>query len=386
MADQQPQGRNSEGVVAIRHPRSEGAIEQGWLAKATGSGTFYEARTDFGWYSATQSIRAQGAVRFYGERGRRTELYYQTAPEQGWLRKPTGTFYEARTGFGWYHDTFASTPRHPARDLDRWDQDDTNFDVIVNAPAINDWFQDTVRTASGPRYLRDGGQSVGWIFPTLPVSSYDPAPQDWTIHTERMGLELRGPRDTTPDLSWLANASALTGWNLPADRVSRLAHLWPDTQQTNPWLGSVSPIVGWNAPTDRLSRALGSWKRETSSDLSWLSPNLPQTFDPALQGWIIPADRMAHALGRWTAETNPTYGWITPDLLIVFDPAVFPGIAELVGWSTPKSASLSMQRAVFVYDLSWLHDVIPLTDPVASTFIRLRPIAPIVHARRRRRR
>lgn len=349
MAAQEPQGRNSEGVRVIRHPRSEGAIEQGWIRKPTG--TLFEAVNAYGWYSESQSYRPYERTSGYGARCGPNHDFYQTAPEQGWLRKPTGTFYEAVSGYGWYHDSFFSTPRHPARDLERWDQDDATFDVIVVSPAINDWFQDTVRTAPGPRYLRDAGQSVGWIFPTLPVSSYDPAPQDWTIHTERMGLEMRVQRYTNPDLSWLAN---------------------------------VSPITGWNAPVDRLGTG-ARYQRDTNVDRSYLAIVTPP-FDPALQAWSIPADRMAHALGRWTAETNPTYGWITPDLLLVFDPALFPGIAELVGWSTPKPASLSIQRAVFVYDVSWVHDVIPLTDPAASTFIRLRPIAPIVHARRRRRR
>jgi len=208
--------------------------------------------------------------------------------------------------------------------------------------------------------------------------AFDPSLYNWTIPSTRI-LVGRYWSNGAIDLSWLANESALTNWTIPSDRAARTRSLWPDTNQPTTWLSSVTPIIGWALSYERMAHGLGP-RADTNTDHAWLAYPSP------IIGWNAPTDRQARAMGRWAPETNSDNAWIFSVLPVPFDGAIFPGIAELVGSRTPPSPRLAVAQHWAWYDLSWLHDVIPLTDPVAPSTSRPRPIAPIMSARRRKKR
>jgi hypothetical protein len=141
-------------------------------------------------------------------------------------------------------------------------------------------------------------------------------------------------------------------------------------------------VVPWSIPADRMGARL-SGRADTNLDLSWLTAL--GSYDPAIAAWTIDSQFVARAK-YWTAPWT-SIDWCTATLPAApFDAALFPGIAELVGWRTPNGTILALPLGGFVYDLSWVHDVIPLTDPVTGTVIHIRPIAPIMNRRRHRRR
>ena len=243
MAGPQPNGRNSEGVVAIQHPRSD-FPQQGWQGKAANSGVYYEASEGFGWFSETQSYRSTDKSIKHGRYNRSNiRAFYETQPAR--VYKATGTFYEAYTGYGWYSESQSFRPNeqgiaygkrrgpkwdfyqsqplnvytstlsavydpaindweipsfrttgHPSRLFENWDQDDQSFDFITFAagfdPATLNWTIDTSRMLAGPvtRVRRDTPVDSSWIFPNLPAI-FDPSAQIWVIQSHRPAYRVR---------------------------------------------------------------------------------------------------------------------------------------------------------------------------------------------------
>ena len=217
-------------------------------------------------------------------------------------------------------------------------------------PAV---YSATLLLSQSYRNVRNGSLTAGYDGLLL-GGFFHPKVNPWAIPADRMGVGLRYRRGTETELGWLF--------------------------QTPPAVFDPSSQP-WVTATDRLAPGR-RYPRDTNTDVSWLANNVPIT------GWNAPTDRLARASAVWRQETNPDNAWLSSaqPVVVVFDPALFPGIAALVGYWTPSSASLQTAYYLALVDLSWVHDVIPLTDPEAGAFIRLRPIAPIVHSRRRKRR
>ena len=405
MAEKPVRNRSSEGVVAIRHPRTD-FPQQGWLGKGAGAGVYYEASVGFGWWSETQSFRPNESANLYGPlRGRRGKNrgFYQTEPQQGWIGKPNLTggaaLYEAGTGFGWWSETQSFRPNESAnlygplrgrRGKNHYfyqtQQEVINFSQAFD-PALQDWCIDSGRTSQLlGRFLRDTNTDVSWLFPTLPVV-FDPAIQEWTQSTDRTAPGPRYRLDTNTDISWIFP-------NLPAFDPA---------------------LQDWTQATTRTATGK-RYQRDTNTDVSWIFPTLP-VFDPATCPWAVQSDlpqrKSSSYLQRrtgpagfavydpafWPATTIHSYrlwkapkglwqpdldnAWIQTSIPPPFDATTQFAALGIPGTRTTARARLLVSRYQSFYDLSFVHDVIPLTDPVAATVIHLRPIAPIMSARRR---
>lgn len=310
---QKPVGnRSSEGVVAIRHPR-----------------------TDF--------------------------------PQMGWLTTASVPLYDATTGFGWFAQTATwVTPKHPARDLNRWGKADANFDVINFStfdPATQDWHIDSARTSQRlGRFLRDTNTDVAWINQNLPVV-FDPAIQDWHIDSARTAKKLGTfIRETGLDNAWMGDLARLSAWGIPADRTRPGLRYQRDTNTDVSWIFPTLPAFDpatypWAIQSDRTRRRPSSYlhwrttptgagapaefdpttfswtqataraatvpryRRDTNTDVSWIFPNLP-AFDPAIQDWTQQTTRTARGK-QPRPDTNTDVSWIFPNLPVVFDPSTY---------------------------------------------------------------
>ena len=376
MAEKPVGNRSSEGVVAIRHPRTD-FPQMGWLSKATL--TFYEPNDGFGWWSETQSFRPNENPLGYRTRQRSPRVFYQTEPQQGWLNKPVNlNLYEANTGFGWFSETHSFRPNertigsgawrgprhafyqtkpsevydpsvlarlhtswsipsertraHAARDLDRWDQDDANFDVITFTtfdPAQQEWHIETVKTRTRKWWSSDP-QPFDWLYQNVLV---DPSVFLWTMPDVRTRARNAAiPRGSEPqDTSWvyqnlpLVFDPATQTWM--ADTTSTRTRKW--------WSSDPHPQFDWLYQNVLVDPSLYSWsidsqwkpnRRPWSSDphpqFDWLFQNV--LFDPLLYRGGHPADRMAQTRLRkeWqTFRSDPDLAWIVVTLSIAFDPA-----------------------------------------------------------------
>ena len=141
--------------------------------------------------------------------------------------------------------------------------------------------------------------------------------------------------------------------------------------------GGFTPVLlRWSLPWDRMAPG-PTYIPDTHVDPAWIAATL--AFDPAQCNWSIDSQRVPNA--RYRTDTNRDSAWVVATLS--FDPALYAPVAQIHGTRTAESLVLAVQLQVALYDLSWVHDVIPLTDPDAETIIHLRPIAPIMSARRR---
>jgi len=372
VAEKPVRNRSSEGVVAIRHPRTD-FPQMGWLSKATI--TFYEPNSGFGWFSETQSYLPNQNRNGYKTRQRAIRPFYQTEPQQGWLNKPVNpNLYEANTGTAWLAQTATwITPKHPARDLDRWDQDDTNFDVINFSqafnPALQDWHIETVQTRKRKWWTSDPQQfdwlyqnvlvdpsvflwtipdvrtrarnaaiprgsepqDTSWAFPNLPAV-FDPAIQNWLQQTDRTAPGLRYRRDTNTDVSWIfQNLTAVFDpatqtWMLDTTRTGT-RKWWAGDQPQFDWLYQnvlFDPFLYRGShPADRMAPNLlvRDWQRfRTDPDLAWIFTNLTLVFDPATQSWTLDWPRMG-IRKTWNHIPTPD-AWLVPS--VIFDASLFP--------------------------------------------------------------
>jgi hypothetical protein len=247
--------------------------------------------------------------------------------------------------------THVLTTVHPRTDLEGWGNAAILGPPYTAAfyPAIRQLNENSIRNVrisslyAGPGYA----ESLG---------IFNPAQLSWQIQTVVTRDVRLYQRDTNRDHAWIFE-------NLPV-----VVEFDPALQP-------------WTIPADRMAHASGQWRQETNPDVSWMASVSP------ISGWTAPMERLPHALGRWTPETNLDNAWLFSVQPVAFDGALFPGIAELVGARTPMGPRLAVVYYLSLVDLSWVHDVIPLTDPLPGpTFIPLRPIAPIMSARRRNKR
>ena len=234
-------------------------------------------------------------------------------------------------------------------------QDGSSFRVLQGDTVDAAFYSAIVQLAESFRNVRDRSLSFGGERKPIETSGsgasaeapvFDPAQQTWQIDSQRVE---RSVYWTSPwmDLVWRVHDPRLQSWTIDSQRMVRTRY-WTSSDADVSWLTPVTPVTGWTASSDRASPVLARWDADTNLDNAWIYNALP--------------------------------------VVVVFDPALFPGIAELVGWRTPNGTLLALPLGGFVYDLSWVHDVIPLTDPVTGTVIHIRPIAPIMNRRRHRRR
>ena len=407
MAEKRVGNRSSEGVVAIRHPRTD-FPQMGWLSKATI--TFYEPNSGFGWFSETQSYLPNANINGYRTRKRSVRPFYQTEPQQGWLNKPVNlNLYEANSGFGWFSETQSFRPDqtklrygaksrskvlqfyqtqpgdvydpsvlarlhtswvipserlrpHPARDLDRWDQDDANFDVVnftaAFDPSLLNWQIPSARIPNHPARDLDRWDQDDANFDVVNFAqAFDPATQDWHIDSALTSKRLgRFLRETVPDNAWMGDHAQLNAWGIPADRMRLGLRYQRDTNTDVSWIFPTLPVFdpvnfNWTQQTEQ-TQGGKTYQRDTNPDTSWMFPNLPAAFDPSTQNWTIDSPRTSKSLGRFIRETlfdnvwmgnqqawpipsdrmvpGPRYRWDTnidiswlfTNLPAVFDPAI----------------------------------------------------------------
>lgn len=214
---------------------------------------------------------------------------------------------------------------------------------------------------------------------------FKPETVPWWIPCERVASSIRYryevPRDFTP-IQFVPNTQA---WWLDSVRMGTGVRYQRDTHRDTAWSYQAVPVIfdpsgqPWTIDSQRNIRR----QLLTAGDDETF---LGGFFDPKTVPWHIESRRVEAP--AWWPSDQPDAAWITPNLVVAppFDAALFPAIAELVGHRTPRQASLVLQGGSYVFDLSFVHDVLGLTDPVPSALIKLRPIAPIMNRRRQRRR
>jgi len=386
--------------------------QQGWLNKPVNL-NLYEANSGFGWFSETQSYRPNENRNGYRTRQRAVRPFYQTEPQQGWIGKPNLTLYEARGGTAWFSQTQTwVTPKHPARDLDRWDQNDATFDVInftaAFDPSLLNWQIPSARIPNHPARDLDRWDQDDANFDVVNFAqAFDPATQDWHIDTARTSQRLgRFLRETVPDNAWMGDHAQLNAWGIPADRMRLGLRYQRDTNTDVSWIFPTLPVFdpvnfNWTQQTEQ-TQGGKTYQRDTNPDTSWMFPNLPAAFDPAIQDWHI--DSNTYQSRAWWSDRPLPDAWLVPS--VVFDPALWPGTTidshrrwkkltgrwqpdldhawitfnlpvvvpydpttgfaavGIAGERTRPIPTLVVQRYQSLYDLGWLHDVIPLIDPV----------------------
>ncbi len=334
--------------------------QQGWLLKPKVAGTtsdLYEQDTDFGWWSETQSYRPNEQTIRYGPKkiGNKQE-FYKTEPQQGWLAKPIISFYEPNSGIGWLEETATwITPKHPARDLDRWDQDDANFDIVN----FGSTFDPSLQTWTSPD-VRMGVRKPNVVMRPAGLEPVFIGNQDWGLPADRMASrKAEWKWDTVLDLGWLGatvvdpvvTAAAvsqlsnsfrnvrnrslyLDGDKRPSASGGQAATVFdpssePWTIDSQRWVPGLRPPMSWTrsgyfTAVYDVDPALRDWtiqsdiyeKRNRRPNLSdqdpaRIYPNLPVVFDPAINSWTIPADRMAfRSRSRVNRDTQTFTDWL----------------------------------------------------------------------------
>ncbi len=266
--------------------------------------------------------------------------------------------------------------------------------VTVPFVAANDWTVDTAHTGRGKSWFSTDYPRTDWLTANL-QAAFDPAVADW--HIDTTSYEKRNYRDGDyPDSAWMA--PVLNPVTNPAIRS---------------WVNESVRMAGY--PRRRLSRGIGTigfffttvfdpatqaWHIETRlyekrayrngdyPDVSWLAPTITPSTNPAIRSWTIltdqTPDRNARAIHNFLAGFDQS--WMFENLPVPFDSAFYAAVSQLVGEQTPERDQLEMALYLGLYDLSWVHDVIPLVDPVPGATVIPRPIAPIMAARRRKKR
>lgn len=401
------QNRASEGVVTVRFPRTD-FPQQGWIRKATGSAdALFEAANAYGWYSASQSYRPYERTQNYGAYGnkiRSNRDFYQTEPQQGWIRKPTVNnlttdFYEALTDFGWYGATQAYRSYERTQKYGAYgNKIRSNRDFYQTSPNQGwqakpvlslyeaytgfGWYKPTQDFRSTDKLIKYGKRTLnqhpyyqtspldfGW-YPTIPIA-FDPAVGDWYIHETMTGLRrnvrwrptepLERPEDPNQFLG------ELHGWADPVDPAikpsfnrSRFRVTEPLARPNNPneFLGELH---AWSDPVDpRTPRAKNFWRPTEPAQISWLldAPDaLSKTFS-----WTNPVQPRTTITRRWpqawgdqaTATWQPNFA---------FDPSLYASFSMYSDSRMGKRSGISMLGHSF-YDMSWLKDVLSLTDGV----------------------
>lgn len=281
MAAQQPQGRNSEGVKVIRHPRGIDTPDSDWLRSVTTGA--YDPTTGYGWAFATQSMRVAARARS----ARETNL-------------SLGSLFASVAG-------------------------------NVN-PALYDWQINSLRNVRNRSLYQDGarnpahGNSVSADF-TIP---FDPTQTGWPADSQIVSdkpywtSQWTGNDWLTPDIAAQFDPSKQGFWTIDSQRLQT-----PQIQKIICWTNSgyfVSLLdefeVGkfpWRTDSQRVPGKPYWTNPWIGTD--FIPPELRSLFDPAQESWMVDSQRIP-APPYWTSTWTGN-DWINPELLaeIAHDPA-----------------------------------------------------------------
>lgn len=422
MSNQVP-NRSGDGVRAQLFPRTDFS-QWGWL------GATYQPRTQTAWEGQPDCFRV--AER---KQQRERRLLYTDFPQQGWIRKPTGNLFEYRVR----HWPVLSELTHPKKRY--WP--DTNqqpawiygntFGSPYN-PAINDWTTDTIRVTSLFKRTADTNTAV-------PFGSVPGLAGDWHIDTGRTSGPTRSSWYATQPLDgwWAAtfSAGAFDPSTFPwsnygyGDRPFLDQSLFQDAAK-----GQARGGFGGGTPPPPFDPSVFNWTVESGVPSRRKAPNFWNDALKAAQSFglldtrpLQPAfDQLVYSFGMRGRNLRPNvsddlFGWIWANLPVPFDAALLPHVSDdrtrdrytktpwldqfSQAWVTQNlppfdpaffahsgdpfrmedRARLAVALYQFYSDLSWTHDVLGLTDPPPVADVPLlRPIAPIMAARRRNRR
>lgn len=369
MADS-ARNRSSEGVHTSVFPRTD-FPQQGWIRKPTVNGTvndFYEAIKGFGWFSQTQSFRSNEHQISYGARIRSlVRPFYQTEPQQGWIRKPTvngatNDLYEAITDFGWYGRTNSDVPPiRKSRMLDQWPFDDTAVDISqVFNPATADWGIDTALASKKIRRYSVDQPNTDWIGNVASGSLFDPSIiggiLEQTADTRRwilqqlslnVGIKSDGAAGPPPPVPF---DPAVLGWTIDSGRTPNRKGL-PESYLA-PQRGAFQVVN---------TQVLAAVWAQTLND------------DAMAKGRIYLRPRQEQPAQDWIYTSIPPFN-----------------VQFVIHSEMPLRMAAGkwfiLQHGHYLNDLSWLKDVLGLVDLPPTATHHKRPIAPIMSARRRNRR
>jgi len=218
-------------------------------------------------------------------------------------------------------------------------------------PAVEQ-LANSFRTDEKAPYLYLPSEDIGWLYANLPT--FNPA----------LFIQGQSSFRTNSKAPYRASADTNIGW------------LYAVTSTFDPAL-FIQSQPSLRTP----SRSL--YRYATSEDMGWLYATLPVVFDPQYLIHVVD-DQIARARRRAPQNDQPSQAWIYANLP-AFNPAFF--IQGQPSFRTDEREELELAYQAWVNDLSWLHDVLGLVDtPFVPGTVYQRPIAPIMSARRRRRR
>lgn len=320
MADNQPQGRNSEGVVAIRHPRTD-VPEFGWIVTPAAS-TAYNAFTGYAWYGETQALRTAA----------RAKLVRDTNVALGWLfQSIPGTVNPAL--YDWNTNSLRNV-RDRSLYLDgekrpSHGQGGATDAVAAFDPAVSEWPIDSQRVASKP-YWTSRWHGVDWLTPSI-TSSFNPATQPWSSDSQ---LPVKSTQNRL--ISWTRSGYFLSlfddfefakfPWRTDSQRIPAdpyWTNLWIGTDFIPPELRAVFDPAGqfnWQVDSQRVPAKPYWTSRWTGND--WLGPALLAEIahNPAIADWSIHTD--TYQSRAWWSDSPEPIGWLVPS--VRFDARFFP--------------------------------------------------------------
>jgi hypothetical protein len=321
VAAQQPQGRNSEGVKVIRHPR--GDIQNvGWLRSVT-SGA-YEPTTGYGWYGETQSMRLRDQSR----------LVRETNVSLGWLFSsvPGGV---NPSLFNWQIDSLRNVRNRSlyqdgARNPAVGNSGSADFTIPLDPTQVG-WPADSQLNPGKP-YWTSQWTGNDWITPDV-VAQFNPANQgNWPIDSQRPQKPLEQKIVCWTSSGYFVSLLddfefAKFPWRTDSQRVPGKPY-W-----TAPWTGvdfippETSAVFdpaqeSWVVDSQRVPAPPPWTNNWTGND--WLSPDLLAEIahNPAIADWTIQTNTY-QSRAWWTDQPNPI-GWLVPSSQ--FDPTFYPAI------------------------------------------------------------
>ena len=238
--------------------------------------------------------------------------------------------------------------------------------------------------------------SQDWItFNTPPPPVFDESLRGLSVD-ERMSPRTSKPIYYEPDQplqSWITavpfDANLVPHASDDRSREQYKRHPWTE-QISQDWIPSQvppnSPPMGtWDIAsyTFKSLRPSPVWYQDPTCDQPAVLYD-SSTTQPAFDQLAKPFTYKNRSHAPWM--DGPSQDWLTVNIPTPFDARlVVHSSDDRLGEKRSRIPKFQVSYYPYLYDMSWVHDVIPLTDPVVVA-PRLRPIAPIMSARRRTRR
>lgn len=382
MSNNEGVANSGDGVLSIRHPRSDWP-QDGWISYVTRTRDIPPFIAPC--LSETNSYRPpdRRAVQ-------RNYVLYPDAQEQWWVSfTPVITPYIAKQD--WHIDTVITGKREwHTSDYPRTDWLYTSLPAVFD-PALQDWYIKTERTTN-PQHVRklhwDAGlQDTNWFVGSSPVF------RNWVIPTTRTPQRDLSPRPTEQRLDWNTvnlqpgTNPAINDWHVDTTRTTQRDRQPQLSDHKVEWMVAVLPAFrDWGIPTVRTEdrRVPQTYRSWLADQENWTAPFTPAITPPIVQqDWHIKTAQTGKR--GWYANDFPGVDWaFSVTAVPPFDPTQQSWPILGLRSDTNRRPNQVVFVSIDVMDLSWSPDA--PTNPGTTAFPRLRPIAPIMSARRRNRR